>query len=187
MNTILIAYGEYFLTVITVCMLLAPVVHYLAGGWKVRRREVLGNFTGNSATKYFKVFYAPFYGESDDPQGDLAGFYDFRFGRKNFLVPTVCLVLVSGFLLALVSQTVFMRLRKDSGLWEGLPIIAVAALAGAYMWVLQDLIRRARQRDLHPTNLLSASFRLLIAAICLTGRTIVLDCLVKASSNCGTV
>jgi hypothetical protein len=76
----------------------------------------------------------------------------------------VCLLAVSVFLLVLVSWTVLFWLREESKHQLVLPPIAVAAVAGAYMWVLHDFIRRIQERDLVPTNLFWASFRLLVSA-----------------------
>jgi hypothetical protein len=162
MVTILSKYGEYILVVLTVGFLFAPVIYYLFCGWVARKREILGNFSENAVKNYFNVF---FYTESlsQDHLHVFRKLHDKRFGRCHFLVPGVCLFLVSGFVLVLVSWTVLFWLREESNHRLVLPPIAVAAVAGAYMWVLQDFIRRSQRRDLTPTDLFWAYFRFLIA------------------------
>jgi hypothetical protein len=44
-----------------------------------------------------------------------------------------------------------------------IPVVAAAALAGAYMWVLDDLIARNRRLDLSPANLSWGAFRFVTA------------------------
>ena len=55
-------------------------------------------------------------------------------------------------------------LGGNVGSGANLPAIPVAALAGAYMWVLYDLIGRTRRRDLAPADLSWGSFRFVVAA-----------------------
>lgn len=164
MDTILSKYGEYFLTVIALALLFGPVIHYFLRGWVDRRREILGSFSEKNIKKYFEIFFFANLGTSENPQQTFANLYHRRFGRQHFIIPMVCLFVVSSFLLILVSRTAFLWLREKSDLQSGLPPIAVAAVAGAYMWVLHDFIRRVQSRDLVPTNVFWASFRLLIAA-----------------------
>lgn len=164
MCTILNEYSEYFLTVIALGLLFGPVVHYLVSGWVAKRREILSSFTKEAIRRYFKVFFSAKLEAIKDPKLEFTNFYDKRFGRQHYIIPGVCLFAISGFLLVLVSWTSFLWLRQESSHQLTLPPIAVAAVAGAYMWVLHDFIRRAQQRDLGPTNLFWASFRLLIAA-----------------------
>ncbi len=164
MVTIFDNYAEYFLIIITVGFLFAPVVHYLIRGWGARRHEILSSFGKGTILRYFKVFFSAEVEAIKDPKLDFTKLYDKRFGRQHFIIPGVCLFAISGFLLVLVSWTIFFWLREESRHQLVLPPIAVAAVAGAYMWVMHDFIRRTQQHDLGPTNLFWASFRLLVAA-----------------------
>ncbi len=164
MITILSKYGEYFVAVIAVGFLFAPIVHYLISGWVARRREILSSFTEETVLRYYQVFFSAEVKDIKDPTLDFVNFYGKRFGRQHFIIPGVCLFFVSGFILVLVSWTVLFWLREENSHQLVLPPIAVSAVAGAYMWVLHDFIRRIQERDLGPTNLFWASFRLLVSA-----------------------
>jgi hypothetical protein len=89
--------------------------------------------------------------------------YHSRFGRRHFIVPLAVigiLVILQG---ALVIE--FLIPEIDLGTLK-LPLnpAALAALAGAYMWVVSDFIWRARRMDFSPADVLWGSLRLFIAA-----------------------
>ena len=44
-----------------------------------------------------------------------------------------------------------------------LPVLAAAAITGAYLWVVMDLVRRCHSRELSPFDLNRASLRLIVA------------------------
>lgn len=157
-------YGEYILSVIALGILFGVVIHYLISGWIDRRREILGSFSKKAIEEYIELFFFSELRGSENPELAFRRLYHKRFVRRYFLIPGACLLAISGFLLVLVSSTVFVWLRKESNYPLDLPPIAVAAVAGAYMWVLYDFIGRARRRDLGPTDLFGASLRFLIAA-----------------------
>lgn len=164
MNMI-VTYGEYFVAVIALVLLFAPVFCYLRSGWALKCKEILDNFTDKGIEKYFSLFFpARDKTIKENLKVDFSDFYDRRFGRKHFIIPGLLLFAVSGFLLFLVSWVVFGWLRKGSGIELDLPPVAVAAFVGAYAWVLLDLIAKAHLCDLKPTNLLNASFRLVLSA-----------------------
>ncbi len=164
MGAVLSKYGEYFLTLMALGLLFGPVICYLISGWVARRREILGSFVPETIKLYFNIFYFADFGDSQNPQDDFRNLYDWRYSRQHFGIPSVCLFATSIFFLAFASSTIFGWLRGEAAPESDPVAIAVAAIAGAYMWVLYDLIRRAQQRDLHPPNLLRASFRLIVAA-----------------------
>lgn len=165
MAMIIVTHGEYFMAVIAIGLLFAPVAHYLLGGWASKRKEILDNFTDKGIEEYFSLFFpARPKTIKDNLRVDFMNFYDRRFGRKNFIIPGLLLFAVSGFLLFLVSWVVFGWLRKGSGIELDVPQVAIAAFVGAYAWVLLDLIAKAHLYDLKPTNLLTASFRLVLSA-----------------------
>ena len=58
MVTIFDNYAEYFLIIIAVGFLFAPVVHYLIRGWGARRHEILSSFGKGAILRYFKVFFS---------------------------------------------------------------------------------------------------------------------------------
>jgi hypothetical protein len=58
-------------------------------------------------------------------------------------------------------------ITSDNYIWKPrltLSSTAVAALSGAYMWVVNDFISRSRRQDFSPSDILSGALRLVIAA-----------------------
>jgi hypothetical protein len=164
MNTIVITHGEYFLSIIALCLLFAPVVHYLRYGWAPKRTEILESFTDESIKEYFSLFFPARVSTEENLRVDFTKFYDRRFGRQHFIIPGVLLFAVSGFLIFFVSRIVFEWLRETSQTELAVPPVAIAALVGAYAWALLDLVTKAYIYDLKPTNLFTTSFRLILAA-----------------------
>ncbi len=164
MNTIVVTHGEYFLALVALGLLLAPVVHHLRGGWATKRKEILDSFTDKGVKRYFCLFFPARPDDGRSLKVAFADFYDRRFGRQHFLIPCIVFSAVFGFLIFLVSSVVFGWLRKDSQTGLDMPPVAVAALVGAYAWVLLDLVTKAHLYDIKPTNLMGASLRLIVAA-----------------------
>jgi len=164
MNTIVVTHGEYFLTVIALGLLFAPVVHYLLHGWAPKRTEILNSFTDEGIEAYFSLFFPARPRAEGNLKDDFTNFYDRRFGRQHFIIPGVLLFAVSGFLIFFVSRIVFEWLREISQTGLDVPPVAIAALVGAYAWALLDLVTKAHVYDLKPTNLFTTSFRLIVAA-----------------------
>ena len=160
----IITHGEYFLSVIALGLLFAPIVHYLRYGWAPKRREILDNFTDEGIERYFLLFFPARYSAEENLKTDFTSFYDRRFGRKHFIIPGILLFAVSGFLIFFVSRIVFEWLRGTSQTGLNIPPVAIAALVGAYSWALLDLVTKAYLYDLKPTNLFTTSFRLIVAA-----------------------
>jgi hypothetical protein len=156
-------YAEYLLVVIAIGFLFAPIIHYLIGGWVAKQREILSSFTEQAMRRYFKIFFPADFGASKNPKLDFTNLYNKRFGRRHFIIPVICLLAIVVFLAIPVSWTVFLWLRKESNYQLDLPPLAVAAVAGAYMWVLYDFIRRTQLCDLGPANLYMGSFRFAVA------------------------
>ena len=171
MNTIVITHGEYFLSIIALSLLFAPIIHYLRYGWAPKRTEILDNFTGEGIKKYFSLFFPArdsaeqnHNSTEENLKTDFTSFYDRRFGRKHFIIPGILLFAVSGFLIFFVNRIVFEWLRGTSQTGLNVPPVAIAALVGAYSWALLDLVTKAYVYDLKPTNLFTTSFRLIVAA-----------------------
>jgi hypothetical protein len=164
MNTIVITHGEYFLTIIALGLLFAPVVHFLLYGWDRKRTEILDSFMDDGIREYFYQFLPARLSTKRDLRVDFTNFYDRRFGRRHFIIPGVLLFAVSGFLIFFVCRIVFEWLRGTSKSGLDVPPVAIAALVGAYAWALLDLVTRAHVYDLKPTNLFTTSFRLIVAA-----------------------
>jgi hypothetical protein len=143
---------------------LFPVVHHLCFGLKERRREIIDLFNDDAIRLYFQHFYKARAAElSKAPARELGKIYDARFGLRSYLLPLTVYTLT-------LALTVFVCAWTAAGenVLIRLPEVPIApagayALAGAYLWVVNDLIARYRQRNLVPSSLYTAAFRMIIA------------------------
>src|SRR5690348_13006491 len=123
-------------------MLVVPPIVHLWTGWSRRRDEIVGQLSTRGITLYFLQFRpASKPRVNEAPQRRFEREYGVAYGRRHYMYPLVLLSGVALFLLWLV-----VRYGVDSITRTGsneLPVLAVAAIAGAYFWVVLDLIRRA--------------------------------------------
>jgi hypothetical protein len=143
-----------------------PIVHHLVFGLRERRREILSYFQLPSVRLYFEQFYSAEWqrlqGKSDaEIIATFNDVYDGRFGIRTFLFPGSVYVLG---LFVLIGIMVF-AFSHSSLKWAGatMETRGLYALAGAYLWVILDLISRYRERDLVPSALYGYTFRFLFS------------------------
>ena len=143
-----------------------PVLHHLVFGLRERRREILNYFQPRSILLYIKQFYSADWSslknKSDEEiVGRFQEMYDSRFGVRTFLIPSI---LYSLALIGLVSVIAF-AIGYGSVTWSGaaLETKGLYALAGAYLWVVLDLISRYRQRNLVPSALYGYTSRFIFS------------------------
>src|SRR5665213_3331216 len=129
---------------------LLPVIHYLIFGHRERRRDILAYFTPNEINSYFERFcYAEAEAFAKAPVKEFQNLYDRRFGRRVFVLPTaVYLLSLAGAASAIVCGTLIKSALPIAD--EAVRLLAVYAIAGAYVWVIFDLLVRCQQRDLVP-------------------------------------
>jgi hypothetical protein len=142
---------------------LFPVFHHLAYGLVERRSEILCMLNADSARLYFERFEPANAAKlAGNPERKLHELYDSRFGRRTYRWP------IAAYVPALLLAIVVIAAAAGAQL-PGKPIVALIdplaayALAGAYLWVVSDLISRYRQRNLVPSSLYFAAFRIVIA------------------------
>jgi hypothetical protein len=141
---------------------LFPIWHHVALGLSERRRSILGYFNDHAAQLYFQQFYpsevnAPHYAEK------LAELYDKRFGVRAFWRPLALYVIALAVTVTVVLATAFSALKVVTVPSAVVAPIPAYALAGAYLWIVSDMIQRYSQRDLVPGALYAAVFRIVIA------------------------
>lgn len=150
--------AEWWLVGLLIVLLLGPIVFYLLGPWRYRREEILGNLSESSRKLYFKTFCPGL-----TPAPKFENYYDSRFGRRHYLLPTVFLVAVTGTgaIWGIASVLVWTHVTSDApGILDA---TSVAALSGAFVWVVADLLTRWSFRDLSPSGLWWSSWRLVMA------------------------
>jgi hypothetical protein len=151
--------AEPWLVALFTGLLVGPVAFYLAGPWTFRRDEILQGISASAAKRYFKTFYPAI----SDQTPSFAKFYSDRFGRRRYVIPTLTLV-ATGVMAATwttASILVWTGLRAESA--GVLDRVSAAALSGAYLWVVADLIARWRFRDLSPADLWWSAWRIVVA------------------------
>ena len=143
---------------------LIPVVHHFRYGLLERRRSILGYFDNDAAKTYFDQFYFAESGNfAPEYATQLARMYDQRFGAIVFLMPLGLYFAALAVTVTVLVATALSTLKIETIPSAVVENTAAAALAGAYLWIVSDLIQRYRQRDLVPGVLYSATFRIIIA------------------------
>jgi hypothetical protein len=91
--------------------------------------------------------------------------YHRRFRRRHFIGPIGLVVLVILAVSSLVAETISQS--NCCYIWKSQITLnpgAVAALSGAYMWVVSDFISRSRRLDFSPADVMWGALRLVISA-----------------------
>jgi hypothetical protein len=143
-------------------VLVLPVLLYLWSGWPVRRAEIFGTMSDRAVRLYFRQFFPAQTLPARHPTEAFRRHYHRRYGRQHFIVPILLMVAVAAVSLGLAVRTAVGWLAGGAHP-TGLPPIAVAAVAGAYMWVATDVISRCRGRALAPVDLYWSALRFIIA------------------------
>jgi hypothetical protein len=145
-------------------LLLAPVTAFLCSGWSVRRRNVVDGFSEDAIRFYFRAFHA----HSKDPQDDIHErfnlYYNSQFGRQRFVLPLILFAAICGLLLCWSTFSIADLLQTGTVSTGKLPLVAVVAVMGAYMWALYDEIAKWYSSDLSPNDIYWWCFRFSIAA-----------------------
>lgn len=154
-------------------LLLSPLVPYIWWGLRVRRDEILASLKEPSIKLYFQLYQPGTEqdhlkrGEKKNPakplQGAFEKHYEEHFGRRHFIIPCIALVTVAGILTFWSSLSVRDWLSGQSAQSGHLPEIAVAAIMGAYVYVVYDLISRWNACSLTAIDIFWCAFRLGIA------------------------
>lgn len=144
--------------------ILLPPLRYLNAGWSAKRKDIMDGLNTNARRAYFEMFAR----SEPQPVGNDAHqqfeeLYSRWFGRQHFILP---LALLSAVVLTAVSALVLTglgHLEKSQMPTYALPKTAMSAIAGAYLWVANDFISRARRLDFAPSDVLWGALRLMIA------------------------
>jgi hypothetical protein len=153
-----------FLIFVGIAAMMSPVFRYLDLGWRAKRKDIMDGLDSDSRLAYFGMFS----GAEVTPDANTASLeferlYSKWYGRQFFLVPTLLLFLVTLIAVSFVVLTVLDDRGYLANPLFDMPGIGIAAMAGAYMWVVNDFISRARRLDFAPSDILWGVLRLIIA------------------------
>ena len=151
-----------------------PIGAFHRRGWGIKKADIFSSLSISAKELYLKTFNFTGAGDPGDAFDEM---YDFRYGRYRLTAPFILLVLITFPL---------MYLEASSG-WGALlvanspgtpsvaslaapfppvfkvPEIALAAIAGAFAWVVASLFDGATRYNLPPQVILGAALRLAIA------------------------
>jgi hypothetical protein len=144
--------------------LIVPLLQYVTVGWRARRNDIMDGFSTDARCIYFQMFMPC----EPQPSRDMASkkfdkMYTHWYGRRFFIVPGILLVVIGGAAVTAIVLTALQLVNFSTSPFFVMPEPAVAATAGAYLWVANDQISRARRLDFAPSDVLWGVLRLVIA------------------------
>lgn len=149
--------------VILYLLLLALPLMFLCIGWETRRRNIVNGLTESAMKSYFRAFHPQLQVNPDKVKEQFEVFYAHEIGRRRFLWPFLLLAALLGLIFFWAAPSIHDLLQYESVDSGKLPALAILAIAGAYMWVLFDAIRRWYSSSISPAEIYWWSFRLVIA------------------------
>jgi hypothetical protein len=155
------AYADWWLPALFLILLLGPVGSFFTGPWRFRRQEIVDGLTDSAIARYLRTFYNQ---KPADPRQTFTDLYVRRFGPRRYATALIVLTVIGATVTVWVTASILawtgLRPANTAGLLDR---VSVAALAGAYVWVVGELITRWRFRDISPGDLWSAAWRLVLA------------------------
>ena len=180
------------LVLITTSLAVAPLIRFVMVGWEARRHEFLNRLNGDALTAYLQQFWEIHtrdherFGFIDWKPSDetvtesdkkvtkdqikttmekaFDAIYSEQYGRSAFIVPIVLLIAII-FISTVLSVLFYLDLKQIIHI-RTLDIsakIAIASMAGAYMYVVSNIIQSVRQRSLNTSDIYWHILRMLLA------------------------
>jgi hypothetical protein len=139
---------------------MTPLLVYVLAGWRAKELDIKNSFGPSACLLYFKAFYASAHVPADGPSAkrEFDRIYDRWYGRRFFLVPGLVYFLT----MALSVVAAVFALVPVGGAFAA-PNATIAAMAGAFMWCVNDQVSRSRRLDFSPSDVMWASLRMVIA------------------------
>jgi hypothetical protein len=125
----------------------------------------MDSLSPNARLAYYVMFGGsePLPKSADEACKKFERFYSDWYGRRYFTIPGILLGLVGlTATTAVVVSALGGGILAQNSLFK-IPIIASASLAGAYLWVVNDHISRARRLDFSPADVMWGVLRISIA------------------------
>lgn len=143
---------------------LLPVLSFVRRGWGIKRADVLSSFEADAISLYVKTFLPN--NKSASSEKIFCDMYDHRYGLYRLNMPVLLLAATLFPLSLLVARSALVKIAgpaAGSGTLV-LPGQALAAVTGAYAFVVAGLVRGALTYNLPPVTLVNTALRLLVAA-----------------------
>jgi hypothetical protein len=156
------------LTVLLVALIAYPLFVYVCFGWTRKANDIILSMSSSCAKLFLSTFQSADV-EIDRAKAEFKRFYYQWYGRRYLIAPiiiVICAATVSSYGLVdtgLFNLDAFNKIPVDVAEYIHLPLIAVAAVSGAYAFVTWNLIWRTARRDISPSDIQGAAIRMLIA------------------------
>lgn len=156
------------ISIILTLLILYSLVVYLIDGWRRKADDIILSLSPT----YVKAYFEAFQRKTVDEETSIAKFtqfYNRRYGQKYLIFPILLVFLSTVIISYSLSDTLFLVLQiynrsiAQTNEYINLPLVATAALAGAYGFVVWEFIWRSARRDLSPANILGGAVRMWIA------------------------
>jgi hypothetical protein len=145
-----------------------PLAIHLIYGWRRKADDIILSMSDKSSQLYFKTFQKVDV-KRDHSKDKFREFYHQWYGRRLLVFPIFATIIVSGLSAYMLGETGELALRRFSGEdvvskdYFALPLVATAAVVGAYAFVAWGIISGVARRNLAPADILGAAIRLTIA------------------------
>jgi hypothetical protein len=154
----------YLLIFAETAAIMLPLIRYVWVGWKAKRKDIMDGLSADARLAYFKMFIRD--GKERTPAQASAEFealYEQWYGRRFFLLPGLLLLLVALLGSTLVTFSALAGIGCVTNIVCAIPDTAIAALAGAFLWSVNDMISRSRRLDFSPSDVLWSVLRFIVA------------------------
>ena len=145
-------------------ILVQPMLRYICVGWQAKRKEIMDGLSPSARHEYFTMFSGsqppP---DKPDASKEFEKLYERWYGRRYFCIPAILLGAVALIASSSLVLSYFGKGFPSANALFHLPIVATAALTGAYLWVVNDHIGRARRLDFSPADVMWAVLRIVIS------------------------
>ena len=146
-----------------------PIFAFTRRGWWIKRDDILSSLNEAAKRQYLLTFLQR---SPSDACRAFDELYETRYGRYRLKVPVALLLCTTLPITFLMAESAVARLTGCAGTATligpagcvTLPPKALAALAGAYTWVVSGLTTSAARYTLPPKFVLASTLRMIVAA-----------------------
>jgi hypothetical protein len=192
---ILVKWLIFSSTALALLLMMVPIYLHTQTGLHRKRTQVRGLYSPYLISEYFSRFQMgrpafkravenyrlPNKSKADEAAAEAALVADFDivldefFGKRRFILPALLLLVVAGYVLFFGFAGAVELAQHQSGSSEPgfvskhfgfkVDLVSLAAIFGAYCWVISDAIDRYHQEGMQPSNILAYAFRMLVAVV----------------------
>jgi hypothetical protein len=151
-----------------------PILAFFGRGWEMRRADICDRFSTEAKVRYLQIFFRRRFKRDSEAELEFARLYKQRYGKHRLVVPTAVYTTVAFVAMFFVSEWGLKWIDQtsrasgihlfSSNVFILIPSVAAAGISGAYLWVVADMVSRARRLDVTPWDVHLASLRMAMSA-----------------------